>query len=138
HPLTWLSLMLDAQIGGLNPAVFHLTNLFFHLANTLLLFLFLARTTGSHWRSGFVAALFAIHPLHVESVAWIVERKDVLSTLFWILAMLAYARYAQTPAAGWYLLVVAAFVLGRLATPMLVSLPLVLLLMAHWPLRRRE
>ena len=90
HPLTWLSLMADYQIGGLNPMVFHITNVILHLANALLLVLVLSRITGSFWRSAFVGALFALHPQHVESVAWISERKDVLSALFWMLAMLAY------------------------------------------------
>ena len=136
HPLTWLSLMLDGQIGGAAPAVYHGTNLFLHIANTLLLFLLLFRMTGSTWRSAFVAALFGIHPLHVESVAWVTERKDVLSTLFWFLTVLAYARYAASPRLRSYLLVVLLFVLGLMAKPMLVSLPLTLLLLDYWPLAR--
>ncbi len=95
HPLTWLSHMLDAQLYGLQPAGHHLTSLFFHLADTLLLFLLFNRMTGSLWRSAFVAGLFALHPLHVESVAWVSERKDVLSAFFGFLCLLAYARYAQ-------------------------------------------
>ncbi|MFH1673235.1 MAG: hypothetical protein ABIF87_07405 [Pseudomonadota bacterium] len=95
HPLTWLSHMLDCQLYGLSPAGHHLTNLLFHISNTLLLFLVLNRMTGALWRSGFVAALFALHPLHVESVAWVAERKDVLSTFFWMLTMWAYISYAE-------------------------------------------
>ena len=136
HPLTWLSLMLDGQIGGAAPSVYHGTNLFLHIANTLLLLLLLIRLTGSIWSSVFVAALFGIHPLHVESVAWVSERKDVLSTLFWFLTILAYARYTAAPRLRRYLLVVLLFVLGLMAKPMLVSLPLVLLLLDYWPLAR--
>src|ERR1039457_627525 len=95
HPLTWLSHMLDCQLYGLNPGGHHSTNLLFHVANTLLLFLLLRQLTGALWRSAFVAALFAWHPLHVESVAWAAERKDVLSAFFWMLALMAYTRYAQ-------------------------------------------
>jgi hypothetical protein len=95
HPLTWLTHMLDCQLYGLNPWGHHLTSLFFHIANTLLLFVVLQRMTGAQWRSAFVAALFAVHPLHVESVAWVAERKDVLSTFFGLLAIWAYACYAE-------------------------------------------
>ena len=95
HPLTWLSHMLDCELYGLNPGGHHLTNLLFHIANTLLLFLVLNRMTGALWRSSFVAALFALHPLHVESVAWVAERKDVLSTFFWMLTMWTYVRYCE-------------------------------------------
>src|SRR6266568_1720688 len=95
HPLTWLSHMLDVQLFGLNPMGHHLTNLVFHIANTLLLFLVLKRMTGALWRSSFVAGLFALHPLHVESVAWVAERKDVLSGFFFMLSLWAYARYAE-------------------------------------------
>ena len=136
HPLTWLSLMLDAQIGGLSPRVFHLTNLLFHIANVLLVFYILRRITGFDWRSAVVAALFAIHPLHVESVAWVAERKDVLSTFFWLLTMLAYGCYAAKPRAASYLLVTFLFALGLMAKPMLVTLPMVLLLIDFWPLGR--
>ena len=136
HPLTWLSLMLDGQIGGSAPSVYHGTNLLLHTANTLLLFLLLCRMTGATWRSAFVAALFAVHPLHVESVAWVTERKDVLSTLFWLLTVLAYVRYAAAPRLRSYLLVILLFVLGLMAKPMLVSLPLALLLLDYWPLAR--
>ena len=97
HPLTWISHMLDCQFYGLNPWGHHLTNLLFHAVNSLLLFLLLKRLTGAMWRSAFVAALFAWHPLHVESVAWAAERKDVLSTCFWILTLMAYVRYVKSP-----------------------------------------
>ncbi|HEV2437716.1 MAG TPA: tetratricopeptide repeat protein [Verrucomicrobiae bacterium] len=136
HPLTWISHMLDCQLYGLNPAGHHLTNLLLHIANTVLLFLFLSRTTGTTWRSGFVAALFACHPLHVESVAWVAERKDVLSTFFWLLTLLAYANYAKKPGAATYLLTLSMFVLGLMCKPMVVTLPFVLLLLDFWPLNR--
>ncbi|MFL5341291.1 MAG: tetratricopeptide repeat protein [Gemmataceae bacterium] len=136
HPLTWLSLQLDAQLFGVNPRGYHFTNVLLHLANTLLLFVVLQRMTGATWRSAAVAAFFALHPAHVESVAWIPERKDVLSTLFWLLAMLAYTRYAERPSIGRYLLVALATALGLLAKQMLVTLPAVLLLLDYWPLRR--
>ena len=136
HPLTWISLMADAQLGGANPAVFHLTNVGLHILNTLLLFAFLLLETGKRWASASVALLFAIHPLHVESVAWVTERKDVLSTLFWLLTMLAYLWYARRRSISRYLLVATAFALGLLAKPMLVTLPIVLLLLDIWPLGR--
>ena len=136
HPLTWLSHMLDCELYGLNPGGHHLTNLLFHIANTLLLFLVLKRMTGALWRSSFVAVLFALHPLHVESVAWIAERKDVLSTFFWMLTMWAYVRYAKRARIDRYLLVILFFVLGLLSKPMLVTLPFVLLLLDYWPLGR--
>lgn len=138
HPLTWLSHMLDCQLFGLDPAWHHLTNLAFHIANTLLLFWLLKKMTGALWQSAFVAAAFGLHPLHVESVAWIAERKDVLSGLFWILTIAAYVRYTQRPNIASYLLVVLAFVLGLMAKPMLVTLPFVLLLLDYWPLGRFE
>lgn len=136
HPLTGLSHMLDCQLFGLDPSWHHLTNLFFHVANTLLLFAVLRSMTGAVWRSAFVAAAFALHPLHVESVAWLAERKDVLSGLFWMLTTAAYIRYAMRPAIRKYLLVVLAFALGLMAKPMLVTLPFVLLLLDYWPLQR--
>ena len=138
HPLTWVSLMADAQIGGADPAVYHQTNLGLHVLNTLLLFAFLRIATGFRWRSAAVAALFAIHPLHVESVAWVTERKDVLSTLFWLLTMLAYLWYTARRGVGRYMLVVALFALGLMAKPMLMTLPLTLLLLDVWPLRRTQ
>ncbi|MHC4396677.1 MAG: tetratricopeptide repeat protein [Planctomycetota bacterium] len=136
HPVTWLSLMLDYQLFGLDPGFFHITNLLFHAASGLLLFLALNKMTGKVWRSGFVAALFALHPLHVESVAWIAERKDVLSTFFMMLTILAYLRYAKRPGLARYLAVAAAFSLGLLSKAMLVTLPFVLLLLDYWPLGR--
>lgn len=138
HPLTWMSLQLDASLLGTGPAGFHLTNVVLHLANTVLLFVVLQRMTGALGSSAFVAGVFGLHPLHVESVAWITERKDVLSTLFWLLTMLAYYHYVQRPGLLRYLLVVLPFVLGLLAKPMLVTLPCVLLLLDYWPLRRGE
>jgi tetratricopeptide (TPR) repeat protein len=136
HPLTWLSHMLDFQLFGMKPGLHHLMSVFLHVLNTALLFLVLRQMTGALWRSAFVAALFALHPLHVESVAWIAERKDVLSTFFWILTMGAYARYAKKPGLPGYLPVLLFFALGLLAKPMLVTLPLVLLLLDYWPLGR--
>jgi protein O-mannosyl-transferase len=136
HPLTVLSHMLDCQIFGLEPAGHHLTSLLLHLANVLLLFEVLRRMTGAAWPSAAAAALFAIHPLHVESVAWVAERKDVLSTCFWILAMGAYTLYVRRPSTGRYLLVALAMVLGLMAKPMVVTLPLALLLLDVWPLGR--
>jgi hypothetical protein len=137
HPLTWLSLQLDAEIFGLNyPGGFHLTSVALHGLNVVLLYWFLQKTTRLAWRSAFVAALFGWHPLRVESVAWVAERKDVLSGLFWLLTMLAYARYAFRPSAGRYLLPIILFAAGLLAKPMLVTLPLILLLLDYWPLGR--
>jgi tetratricopeptide (TPR) repeat protein len=137
HPLTWLSLMLDAQLGGTQSGrLFHLTNLALHLANALLMFHVLWRMTRRTWRSAFVAALFAVHPLHVESVAWIAERKDVLSTLFWLLTMLAYVRYVERPGGARYGLLLLVYSAGLLSKPMLVTLPLLLLLVDYWPLGR--
>jgi len=136
HPLTWLSLMLDYEVFHLNPAGYHWTNLLFHIANTLLLFWVLQRMTGALWRSGFVAALFALHPLHVESVAWVAERKDVLSAFFWMATIGLYVRYVERPGAGRYLYVVVSFILGLMAKPMVVTLPFVLLLLDYWPLGR--
>jgi Flp pilus assembly protein TadD len=136
HPLTWLSLQLDATLYGSSAWGFHLTNLVLHCGNVVLLFVVLRRMTGAIWRSAAVAALFAVHPLHVESVAWVAERKDVLSTLFWMLTLLAYVQYVERPSWPRYLLMVAAFVIGLLAKPMLVTLPCVLLLLDWWPLGR--
>jgi len=136
HPLTWLSHMLDAELYGTNPAGHHVSGLLFHLLNTLLLFLLLKRLTGAHWRSACVAMLFAIHPLHVESVAWVSERKDVLSTFFWMLTIWFYADFVETKKKGKYLLALLVFTLGLLSKPMLVTLPFVLLLLDYWPLNR--
>src|SRR5712692_9641570 len=137
HPLTWLSHMLDVQLYGLSPGPHHLSNVLVHILNTLLLFGVLYRMTGAPGKSGVVAALFAAHPLHVESVAWAAERKDVLSTMFWMLAIAAYVGYVRRRVFSRYLLVIVLFALGLLAKPMLVTLPFVLLLLDVWPLRRR-
>jgi protein O-mannosyl-transferase len=136
HPLTWLSHMLDVQLFGLNPRWHHLTNLLFHISNTLLLFFVIHRMTKALWQSAFVAALFALHPLHVESVAWVAERKDVLSTFFWMLTMGTYLFYVERPGLQRYLAVLVFFALGLMAKPMLVTLPFVLLLLDYYPLRR--
>ena len=156
HPVTWLSHLLDCELYGLKPAGHHLTGMLIHTANTVLLFGLLKRLTGAFWRSAFVAALFALHPLHVESVAWVAERKDVLSTLFFLLTLWAYARYAEREcrmqnaecrngvpasrftfhASHYYLLSLFFFALGLMSKPMLVTLPFVLLLLDYWPLKR--
>jgi tetratricopeptide (TPR) repeat protein len=136
YPLTRLSHMLDWQLFGPKAGGHHLTNLIFHIANTLLLFIVLKQMTHRIWPSAFVAALFALHPLHVESVAWVSERKDVLSTFFWMLTMWAYVRFVNRPKIASYLLVVVFFALGLMSKPMLVTLPFVLLLLDYWPLDR--
>jgi tetratricopeptide (TPR) repeat protein len=136
HPLTWLSHMLDCELYGLNPMGHHWTNLQLHMANTLLLFFILKLMTGAIWRSAFVAALFALHPLHVESVAWVSERKDVLSTFFGMLMIAAYYRYVKRSGLKNYLLVIILLSLGLMAKPMLVTFPFVLLLLDYWPLKR--
>jgi len=142
HPLTWLSLMLDVDLFGQGPAGPHVTNLVFHLANTVLLFLLLRRLTLATGRSAFVAALFALHPLHVESVAWIAERKDVLSTFFGLLTLDAWGRYVEkskvpSPESRvFYGLALGCFALGLMSKPMLVTLPFLMLLLDWWPLRR--
>jgi hypothetical protein len=135
-PITWLSHLLDCQLFGLRPGGHHLTNLLFHVANSLLLFLWLLRATRALGPAFLVAALFAWHPLHVEPVAWVAARKDVLSTFFWLLTMWAYVWYGERPGRGRYGLVVLGFTLGLMAKPMLVTLPLVLLLLDFWPLGR--
>jgi protein O-mannosyl-transferase len=135
-PVTQLSHMLDFQLFGARSGLHHLTNVLFHALATLLLFAFLHRATGARWRSAFVAFLFGMHPLHVESVAWIAERKDVLSAFFWCLALWAYLGYTKRPGWGRYLLVLLPFSLGLMAKPMVVTLPFVLLLLDVWPLRR--
>jgi protein O-mannosyl-transferase len=138
HPLTMLSLMADAQWHGANAGGYHLTNVFIHAASTVLLFLSLRRMTGAIWRSAFVAAVFAIHPLRVESVAWVAERKDVLSALFFMLTLWAYAHYVQKPSRARYFAVALVFALGLLCKNMLVTLPVVLLLLDWWPLGRMK
>ncbi|MFC1452636.1 glycosyltransferase family 39 protein, partial [Verrucomicrobiota bacterium] len=136
HPLTWLSHMLDCELFGLKPWGHHLVSLLLHVGTTMLLFHVLWRMTGAVWRSAFVAAMFAWHPLHVESVAWASERKDVLSGLFWVLTLLAYARYVEKPCILRYGSALILFALGLTAKGMLVTLPFVLLLLDVWPLRR--
>jgi len=150
HPLTWLSLLVDGQLFGLRPGGYHLTALLLHAANTVLLFVVLRRLTGATWRGACVSALFALHPLHVEPVAWIANRKDVLSTLFWLLAMLMYVRYAQArspdpppapgrasgPSVRYYLLALLFFACGLMSKTMVVTLPLILVLLDWWPLQR--
>ena len=136
HPLTTLSHMLDCQLYGLNAGGHHLTNVILHTISVLLLFLVLKQMTGAFWQSAFVAGVFAIHPLHVESVAWIAERKDVLCAVFFMLTLAAYARYARAPSAPRYLLVALLFAFGLMSKPMLVTLPFVLLLLDYWPLGR--
>jgi tetratricopeptide (TPR) repeat protein len=136
HPLTLLSYLLDAELFGIDSGPFHATNLLLHIANTLLLYVLLFRWSGAAGLSGFVAALFAIHPLHVESVAWVSERKDVLSTFFGLWALLAYGAYALRHSAGWYLTALAMFALSLTAKQMLVTLPFLLLLLDVWPLKR--
>jgi cytochrome c-type biogenesis protein CcmH/NrfG len=135
-PATWISYMAEVSLHGVRPGWFHVTNVALHLAGTLALFAWLVRATGARGRSAFVAAMFAVHPLHVESVAWITERKDVLSTLFWWLATGAYVAYVRRPAWTRYALVLTLFLLGLMAKPMLVTLPATLLLLDLWPLRR--
>ena len=138
HPLIWLSLMLDYQLYGLHPGAYHMTNLILHILTTLLLFSLFHRMTGALWKSAFVAAFFALHPLHVESVAWIAERKDVLSAFFWMLTLYLYAYYAENPSAKKYLLVLLAFVCALMSKPMVVTLPVVMILLDYWPLKRFE
>lgn len=136
HPLTTLSHMLDCQMFDLNPGAHHLVNLFIHIINVNLLFLSLYLMTKAPWKSGVVAALFALHPINVDSVAWVAERKNLLSTMFWILTMLAYIRYARKPGIFRYLLTTCALTLGLLSKSMLVTLPCALLLLDFWPLGR--
>jgi hypothetical protein len=131
-------LMLDASLFGATPGVYHVVNVLLHAANGVLLFLLLGRLTGALWRSACVAALFVLHPLHVESVAWIAERKDVLSTAFGLLTIVAYARWTRAPSRARYALALGLFAMGLMAKPMLVSWPFVLLLFDYWPLQRTK
>ena len=136
HPVTWLSHMVDIELYGMNPGAHHLMNVLFHILNTLLLFMILNRMTRRIWESAVVALLFAVHPLHVESVAWISERKDVLCTLWAFLSIWAYMNYVKTSrivhlAASLFL-----FCLGLMSKPMIVSLPVLLMLLDYWPLNR--
>jgi|LQYC01.1.fsa_nt_gi Tfp pilus assembly protein PilF len=136
HPLTWISHMLDCQLFGMNPGKHHSTSVLFHTANSLLLFIVLRKMTGKLWQSGFAAVFFALHPLHVESVAWISERKDVLSAFFWMCTMLSYLWYVNHPEIKRYLLTLFLFILGLMAKSMVITLPFVLLLIDYWPLCR--
>jgi tetratricopeptide (TPR) repeat protein len=136
HPITWLSHMADVQLYGLNPQGHHLTNVGIHSLSTMLLLVLLFRLTGLIWQSGFVAALFALHPLHVESVAWAAERKDVLSAFFLFLTLIFYVSHVKKRSVLHYMLALVSFLLGLMAKPMLVTLPLVMLLLDYWPLNR--
>src|SRR5690348_3735521 len=136
HPLTTLTHMIDCQVYGLNPGGHHFTNVVLHNIASVLLFLVLTGMTGKLWRSAFVAAIFAIHPLRVESVAWVAERKDVLSGGFFMLTLLAYLYYVRSPRFTRYLVVVLALACGLMSKPMLVTLPFVLLVLDYWPLDR--
>jgi hypothetical protein len=137
HPLTWLSLACDYQLFKLNAGGYHVINVLFHIINTLLLFYLFKYLTGTIWPSAFIAAAFAIHPLHIESVAWISERKDVLSAMFWFLTMFAYAKFVKDKKMKWYIAALILFILGLMSKPMLVTLPFVLLLIDYWPLERK-
>ena len=136
HPLTWMAHMAEVQLFGLNPAGYHLASVLVHLVNVVLLFLLLRAATGFHWRSAAVAALFAVHPLNVEAVAWVAEFKSLLCTTFLLLTIWAYREYVRRPGAGRYLAVAALFALGLMAKPMVVTLPLLLLCLDYWPLQR--
>src|SRR5216683_6823586 len=136
HPVTWLSHALDCQIFGFNPAGPHTINVLLHAANAVLLFLILESATGLAWRSLVAAALFALHPINLESVAWIAERKNVLSMLFFLLALAAYGGYTRRPGAGRYLAVTLAFALGLMTKPQVITFPFALLLLDYWPLCR--
>jgi protein O-mannosyl-transferase len=136
HPLTWISHMIDSQLFGMNAGGHLLVNALIHVANMLLVFWFLLRTTHARWPSALVAALFALHPLQVESVAWAAERKDTLSTFFGLLSLIAYTRYAKAPSRRWYAWTAIALVLGLMAKPVLVTWPFVMLLLDYWPLDR--
>ena len=136
HPMTWISHMIDCELFGLDPAGHHLSSLLLHIANVLLLFGLLFRTTGALWRSALAAALFAVHPLHVEPVAWVASRKDLLSCLFLLLALRAYIPYARRGGASWYLLSLFCFALGLLSKSMILTLPCLLFILDVWPLRR--
>src|SRR5438094_3075929 len=136
HPLTWISHMIDCQLFGTNAGRHLLVNALIHLANTLLVFWLLLRTTHARWLSALVAALFALHPLHVESVVWASERKDTLSTFFGLLSLIAYVRYAEAPSSSRYVWTAITLALGFLSKPMLVTWPFVMLLLDYWPLGR--
>ena len=137
-PLTWISFMADVSVFGFNPGAMHAVNLALHATAAALLFLALRRMTGRLWESVMVAALFALHPINVESVAWVTERKNVLCAVFWMLTLLAYARYAERPGVTRYLAVFAACALALLSKPLAVTLPFALLLLDFWPLQRHR
>jgi tetratricopeptide (TPR) repeat protein len=138
HPLTWVSHLIDITLFGHNPSGHHGINLLFHVCNTLLLVSFFVKSTGKHWASLAVGSLFALHPLHVESVAWVAERKDVLSTFFGLMAMLSYLRYVKRPTLGSYMLLTCLFMMSLMSKPMLVTFPFILLLLDYWPLARHK
>ena len=135
-PLTWLSLMIDSQLFRMDAGSFHLVNLLFHILNTLLVFTVFKKMTGDLWPSAFIAALFAVHPVHVETVAWVSERKDLLFAFFWLLTMWSYLCYARQPHIKRYFPILLFFVAGLMSKPMIVTLPFVLLLLDYWPLKR--
>ena len=137
-PLIWLSYMFDYQLHGLNAGGYHLTNLILHIMSALLLFWLFTRMTGAIWKSALVAALFALHPLHVESVAWIAERRDVSSAFFWMLTLCLYVYYTEKPVIRRYLLVVFSFICALMSKPMVVTLPVVMILLDYWPLGRLQ
>ena len=136
HPLTWMSHMADISLYGMNPGQHHLTNVILHIINTLLIFYLFTHIAGSLWSACFIAALFALHPLHVESVAWVSERKDLLSALWGLLTLISYVRYVKQLKLKWYLLALIFFTASLMSKPMLVTLPIILLLWDHWPLKR--
>jgi len=137
HPLTWLSHMADCQFFGVErPGAHHVVNVAIHVINVSLMFLLFRQMTGALWPPLFVASIFALHPLHVESVAWLSERKDVLSTMFWLLCLMSYVTYARCQSATWYFLVIVLLALGLMSKPMLVTTPMLLLLLDFWPLER--
>ena len=138
NPLVWLSFMFDYHLHGLNAGSYHPTNVILHVMSALLLFWLFNRMTGTIWNSAFVAAIFALHPLHVESVAWIAERKDVLSAFFWMLTLCLYVYYTEKPVIKRYLLVLFSFVLALLSKPMVVTLPIIMILLDYWPLCRLQ
>src|SRR5205085_2539669 len=138
YPLTNLCHMAEAQLFGGNAGGYHVTNVLLHFVATVLLFLLLRQMTGAMWRSGFVAAIFAVHPLRVESVAWVAELRDMLSGCFFLLTVAAYVCYARRPSIGRYVIMSILFVCGIMSKPMVVTLPLILLLLDYWPLRRSQ
>src|SRR5208283_2124199 len=136
HPLVWMSFMLDYKLVGLNAGGYHITNLILHILSALFLFWLFNRMTGAVWKSAFVAAIFALHPLHVESVAWISERKDVLGAFFWMLTLCLYVYYTEKPVIRRYLPVLFSFACALMSKPMVMTLPIVMILLDYWPLDR--